>query len=185
MPCGFARSPRRSSLTALALNPRYTMCRPAPAATVAASAAGDRQILLWEALEICIQGTMASNVALSMPIVGLFPSTKLVRPAQNHQNIGKSLNVCVSGRAGMLPGTEARRPMPASVGSRMVLSSAKSNGQGANWKESPTSSAESINGMVTMPNMLVATVSSSASAALPPTAWMQGGPDSLAKQYIV
>ena len=70
------------------------------------------------------------------------------------------------------PGTSAREPAPASRGARMVFRRERSRGPGARATvELPVSSSQhSAKGMVKMPARLVPTVSSSASAALPPTA---------------
>ena len=70
------------------------------------------------------------------------------------------------------PGTKAREPAPTSRGRRMVFTRERSRGPGARAIAEPpvSSSQHSMKGMVKMPARLVPTVSSSASAALPPTA---------------
>ncbi len=72
----------------------------------------------------------------------------------------------------MLPGTKARAAAPTSRGARMVRMRERSSGPGARLTaELPApSSQHSIKGIVKMPTRFVPTVSSSASAAFPPTA---------------
>ena len=66
----------------------------------------------------------------------------------------------------------AREPAPASRGNKIVFTRERSKGPGESaTAELPVSSSQhSTKGIVKMPARLVPTVSSSASAALPPTA---------------
>ena len=75
------------------------------------------------------------------------------------------------------PGRKAREPAPTSRGRRMVFTRERSRGPGDRATAEPpvSSSQHSMKGMVKMPARLVPTVSSSASAALPPTACAKAG----------